>query len=160
MRAMGRTDAVVQSITIADGNCVVPAALLSPTSQMLNVTEKGYGKRTEVEKFNLQHRGGKGLKIHQLTEKTGKLTGVLVMEENEELMIMTSEGVIIRLRGNDISTYNRTSQGVRLVALGEGASVAGIAKISEADIESAEEAAELIQAKETAAGDNQEMQKH
>ena len=158
VRAMGRTAAGVRAITLSEGDCVVSAALLSPTAQILNVTEKGYGKRTEVEKFNLQRRGGKGLKIHQLTEKTGKLTGVLVMEENEELMIMTSEGVIIRLRGNDISTYNRTSQGVRLVALGEGASVAGIAKISEADIESAEEEAELLQAKETAAEDNEEMQ--
>ena len=84
---------------------------------------------------NLQHRGGKGLKVHQLTEKTGQLTGVLMVGENDELMLITSEGVIIRLRGREISSYNRDSQGVKLMNLDDGVSVVGIAKISEEDIE-------------------------
>ena len=102
---------------------------------LLTVTQNGYGKRTTTDKFNLQHRGGKGLKVHQLTEKTGQLTGVLMVGENDELMLITSEGVIIRLRGREISSYNRDSQGVKLMNLDDGVSVVGIAKISEEDIE-------------------------
>ncbi|MBQ7085058.1 MAG: DNA gyrase subunit A, partial [Anaerotignum sp.] len=93
-----------------------------------------------------QYRGGKGLKIHQLTEKTGELTGVLMIGEKDELMLITSEGVIIRLRAKDISSYGRVSQGVKLMNLDEGVSVVGIAKISEEDIEeSTEEDAETVE---------------
>ena len=90
--------------------------------------------------FNLQNRNGKGLKVHQLTEKTGLLTGVLLVEENDELMLITSEGVIIRLRAKEISSYGRISQGVKLINLAEGVTVVGVAKISEQDVE--EESAE------------------
>ncbi|MBQ7084815.1 MAG: DNA gyrase subunit A, partial [Anaerotignum sp.] len=93
-----------------------------------------------------QYRGGKGLKIHQLTEKTGELTGVLMIGEKDELMLITSEGVIIRLRAKDISSYGRVSQGVKLMNLDEGVSVVGIAKISEEDIEeSTEEMEETVE---------------
>jgi len=142
-RPMGRTATGVKAITLNEGDYVVSALKVDPNGQILNVTEKGFGKQTPVEQFNLQYRGGKGLKIHQLTEKTGDLTGVLLIGENEELMLITSEGVIIRLRAKDISTYNRVSQGVKLMNLNEGVSVVGIAKISEEDIE--EEIAETTE---------------
>ena len=138
-RPMGRTATGVKAITLNDGDYVVSALKVDPNGQILNVTEKGFGKQTTTEQFNLQYRGGKGLKIHQLTEKTGELTGVLMMGENEELMLITSEGVIIRLRAKDISSYGRVSQGVKLMNLDEGVSVVGIAKISEEDIEESTE---------------------
>ena len=112
---------------------------------MLNVTEKGYGKKTNVEDFNVQYRGGKGVKIHQLTDKTGLLTGVLVIDENEELMLITSEGVIIRLRGNEISSLGRVSQGVKLINVNENVNVVGVAKISEQDIQIEEQELEELQ---------------
>ena len=140
VRPMGRVATGVKAISLREGDYVVAAEKVSPTAKVLNVTEKGYGKRTDIEEFKLQYRGGMGVKIHQLTEKTGLLAGVLMMEENEEVMLMTSEGVIIRLRGSDISTIGRVSQGVKLMHLNEGVSVVGIAKITEEDMESESEA--------------------
>ena len=93
----------------------------------------------------MQYRGGKGVKIHQLTDKTGLLTGVLVIDENEELMLITSEGVIIRLRGNEISSLGRVSQGVKLINVNENVNVVGVAKISEQDIQIEEQELEELQ---------------
>ena len=138
VRPLGRAATGVKAIQLKDGDYVVSVGKVTPNAKVLNVTEKGYGKQTSVEEFKVQYRGGMGVKVHQLTEKTGLLTGVLMLEENEELMVITSEGVIIRLRGNDISTIGRVSQGVKLMNLKEGVSVVGIAKITEDDIETEE----------------------
>jgi len=131
---MGRAATGVKAITLGEGDYVVSADLVNDGDKLLNVTEKGYGKRTDEANFNIQYRGGKGVKIHQITEKTGLLAGVIKVSDNEELMIVTSEGVIIRLRGREISTFGRISQGVKLINLGDGVTVAGIAKINEEDI--------------------------
>lgn len=154
VRPMGRTATGVKAISLREGDYLVSAIKMSPTAKVLNVTEKGFGKQTLPEEFKVQYRGGMGVKIHQLTEKTGLLTGVLMLEENEEIMLITSEGVIIRLRGADISTIGRVSQGVKLMNLDEGVSVVGIAKITEDDIESEEE--ELAEMEEKAAVENAE----
>lgn len=154
VRPMGRTATGVKAISLREGDYLVSAIKMSPTAKVLNVTEKGFGKQTLREEFKVQYRGGMGVKIHQLTEKTGLLTGVLMLEENEEIMLITSEGVIIRLRGADISTIGRVSQGVKLMNLDEGVSVVGIAKITEDDIESEEE--ELAEMEEKAAAENAE----
>ena len=138
VRPMSRQAIGVKAITLKQNDYVVSAVKGIAGTKILNVTEKGYGKKTNIEDFNTQYRGGKGVKIHQLTDKTGLLTGVLVIDEKEELMLITSEGVIIRLRGNEISTFNRVSQGVKLINLNENVSVVGIAKISEEDIEETE----------------------
>jgi DNA gyrase subunit A len=135
VRPMGRTATGVKAITLRDGDYVVSAVQITENAQLLNVTENGYGKRSLLQEFKLQYRGGTGVKIHHLNEKTGALTGVLMIEENEEIMLITSEGVIIRLRGRDISTVGRVSQGVKLINLMENVKVVGIAKISEDDIE-------------------------
>ena len=87
----------------------------------------------------MQNRGGKGVRIHEITEKTGLLSGMITLSDKEEVMMMTSEGVIIRLKGNNISTFGRRSQGVRLINISEGIKVVGIAKISENDIEHEDE---------------------
>lgn len=134
VRPMGRTATGVKAITLSDDDYVVSADFADKEDKLLNVTENGYGKRTDVEAFNVQHRGGKGVKIHQITDKTGLLSGVIKVSDNEELMIVTSEGVIIRLRGKEISTFGRVSQGVKLINLDDGVTVAGIAKINEEDI--------------------------
>lgn len=139
VRPMGRTATGVRAITLSDDDYVVSADIIEETDKILNVTENGYGKRTEASNFNVQYRGGKGVKIHQITEKTGPLSGVIKVSDDEELMIVTSEGIIIRLRGKEISTFGRISQGVKLINLGDGVTVAGIAKINEDDIISEEE---------------------
>ncbi len=142
VRPMGRTAAGVKAVRLREGDYVVSAVKMVQGAKVLNVTEKGFGKQTDVSLFNLQNRGGIGLKIHQLTDRTGLLTGVLLLEEDEEIMLITSEGVIIRLRGNEISSYGRVSQGVKLMNLDEGVTVVGIAKISSEDVERAEETGE------------------
>ena len=134
VRPMGRSATGVKAITLDDGDWVVSSDVMEEGDRLLNVTENGYGKRTAENAFNVQRRGGKGVKIHQITEKTGALSGVIRVGDTEELMIVTSEGVIIRLRGKDISTFGRISQGVKLINLDDGVSVAGIAKINEDDI--------------------------
>lgn len=138
VRPLGRAATGVKAIQLKEGDYVVSVGKVTPNAKVLNVTEKGYGKQTSVDEFKVQYRGGMGVKVHQLTEKTGLLTGVLMLEENEEVMLITSEGVIIRLRGNDISTFGRVSQGVKLMNLKDGVSVVGIAKITEDDIETEE----------------------
>ena len=140
VRPMGRTATGVRAILLSDDDYVVSADIVREGDKLLNVTEKGYGKRTDEANFSVQHRGGKGVKIHQITDKTRKLSGVRKVGDNEELMIGTSEGVIIRLRGKEISTFGRISQGVKLINLGAGITVAGVAKISEDDIMEQEEA--------------------
>ncbi len=142
VRPMGRTAAGVKAVKLREGDYVVSAVKVVQGAKVLNVTEKGFGKQTDVSQFNLQNRGGIGLKIHQLTDRTGLLTGALLLEEDEEIMLITSEGVIIRLRGNEISSYGRVSQGVKLMNLDEGVTVVGIAKISGEDVERAEETEE------------------
>ena len=134
VRPMGRSATGVKAITLDDGDWVVSSDVMEEGDRLLNVTENGYGKRTAEDAFNVQRRGGKGVKLHQITEKTGALSGVIRVGDTEELMIVTSEGVIIRLRGKDISTFGRISQGVKLINLDDGVSVAGIAKINEDDI--------------------------
>ena len=134
VRPMGRSATGVKAITLDNGDWVVSSDVMEDGDRLLNVTENGYGKRTAEDAFNVQRRGGKGVKIHQITEKTGALSGVIRVGDTEELMIVTSEGVIIRLRGKDISTFGRISQGVKLINLDDGVSVAGIAKINEDDI--------------------------
>lgn len=86
VRPMGRTATGVKAITLSDDDYVVSADFADKEDKLLNVTENGYGKRTDAEAFNVQHRGGKGVKIHQITDKTGLLSGVIKVSDNEELM--------------------------------------------------------------------------
>ena len=156
VRPMGRTAAGVKAVKLREGDYVVSAVKMVQGAKVLNVTEKGFGKQTDVSQFNLQNRGGIGLKIHQLTDRTGLLTGALLLEEDEEIMLITSEGVIIRLRGNEISSYGRVSQGVKLMNLDEGVTVVGIAKISGEDVERADEAGETEEAEGTKSAEETE----
>ncbi len=156
VRPMGRTAAGVKAVKLREGDYVVSAVKMVQGAKVLNVTEKGFGKQTDVSQFNLQNRGGIGLKIHQLTDRTGLLTGALLLEEDEEIMLITSEGVIIRLRGNEISSYGRVSQGVKLMNLDEGVTVVGIAKIPGVYVERAEEARETEEAEGTKSAEETE----
>ncbi len=139
VRPLSRAATGVRGIQLKKGDFVVSAEKVSPTAKILNVTENGFGKRTAVEEMKVQYRGGMGVKIHQLTEKTGLLSGVLMLEDNEEIMLITSEGVIIRLRGEDISTIGRVSQGVKLMNLNEGVQVVSVARITKDDLDGEEQ---------------------
>lgn len=135
VRPMGRTATGVRGIRLREGDYVVAADIIKPGSKVLNITEKGFGKRTDEGEFSLQNRGGLGLKIQNVTDKTGSLTSMVIVSGGEELMLITSEGVIIRIRTSDISNIGRVSQGVKLINLAEGVTVVSAAKIEEEYIE-------------------------
>jgi DNA gyrase subunit A len=138
-RPIGRTATGVRAIKLRGNDYVVSAGIVDESMELLNVTENGYGKRTPISEFNVQNRGGMGVKIHQITKKTGRIAGTLMIADDEEVMLITSEGIIIRLRGNDISTVGRVSQGVKLINLNKGVNVVSAAKITSELISEEEE---------------------
>ena len=139
IRPMGRTAAGVRGIRLRAGDKVVGAELMEEGYKILFVSEKGYGKCTKINEFNLQRRGGKGVKIYRITDKTGCIVGISSINDNEEMMLITSEGVIIRIRVKEISTSGRVAQGVKLINLDENIQLMSIAKIAEDELEQEEE---------------------
>ena len=133
-RAVGHTASGVKAIDLADGDYVVGAEPVREDSKVLLVTDGGYGKCTDLTSFRIQHRGGKGLKAYKITEKTGNIIGISMVNDSEELIMVTSEGVVIRIRIKDIATTTgRITQGVRLINLDDGVTVVSMDKISAED---------------------------
>ncbi len=126
IRIMGRTAAGVKGIDLGDGKCV-GCEIAMPNQQILVVTEKGYGKRTETEEYRMTHRGSKGVKALNITDKNGNIVSFKLVNGNEDLMIITDSGIIIRLPIEQISTTGRVAQGVRLINLKENQKVSSIA---------------------------------
>ena len=139
VRSTGRTSMGVRGINLMDGDDVVAMQLASQGSQMLIVSEKGLGKRTNMEEFTAQNRGGKGVKCYKITEKTGEVVGAKAVDENDEIMIINTEGIIIRMECNGISVLGRITSGVKLINLKDNEIVASIAKVRESNIEEIEE---------------------
>ncbi|CFX24489.1 DNA gyrase, subunit A [Syntrophomonas zehnderi OL-4] len=128
VRPMGRTAAGVKGINLGRDDFVIGADKYRPEAEAVLVTVNGYGKRTRLEEFNLQNRGGKGLKTIDVNNKNGPVVGFKIVKEDEELVILTSEGQIIRLETEDISTQKRYSRGVVVMRIGEGDSIAAVAR--------------------------------
>ena len=139
VRSTGRTSMGVRGINLMDGDEVVAMQLNSQGSQMLIVSEKGLGKRTNMEEFTAQNRGGKGVKCYKITEKTGEVVGAKAVDEEDEIMIINTEGIIIRMECSGISVLGRITSGVKLINLRENEIVASIAKVRESNIEEIEE---------------------
>ena len=142
IRNTGRTAMGVRGINLEDGDEVVGVQMNTQGSSLLFVTENGMGKRTNIEEFHIQHRGGKGLKCYKITEKTGYLVGVKAVNDDHEIMMITTEGIIIQLRCDEISTYGRITSGVKLINLKNGVTVARIAKVRQTNATSDETAIE------------------
>ena len=135
VRPTGRTSMGVRGINLIDGDDVVAMQLSAQGSQMLIVSEKGLGKRTNMEEFTSQNRGGKGVKCYKITEKTGEVVGAKAVDEQDEMMIINTEGIIIRMECSGISVLGRITSGVKLINLRENEIVASIAKVKESNIE-------------------------
>lgn len=143
VRAMGRQAAGVRGIRLAEGDYVVGAARARKGAQVLSVTENGYGKRTPVEDFSIHHRGGGGILLHGLTDKTGLVAGIAVVDLDNDIMMITDDGVIIRTPVEDIRQCGRNSQGVIVMRTGEDVKVISIARTDkEEEDEEAETPAE------------------
>ncbi len=141
VRAMGRTAVGVRGIRLNEGDYVIGAGRARVGAQVLTITENGYGKRTPVEEFSVHHRGGGGIMLHQLTEKTGAIAGIAVVDAEDDVMIITNDGIIIRTAVGDIRECGRSSQGVIVMRTGEDVKVISIARTdkeeSEAEADSA-----------------------
>lgn len=128
VRAMGRTAVGVRGIRLADGDYVVGAARARKGAQVLSITENGYGKCTPVEDFSVHHRGGGGIMLHNLTEKTGQVAGIAVVDPDNDIMIITDDGVIIRTPVGQIRECGRGSQGVIVMRTAEDVKVISIVR--------------------------------
>lgn len=142
-RDMGRNAAGVRAIKLRDDDIVIGMEAVEEDKKLLIVSEGGFGKCTLTSEFKRQSRGGIGLKAYRITEKTGSIVGISMVSENEELMLITSEGIIIRIRVKDISTFKRDTSGVKLIDVGKNVKVISIAKISEEAIEEQAEENEI-----------------
>ena len=131
VRATGRSSMGVIGMNLDDEDEIIGMQLDSQGECLLIVSENGMGKRTDLNEFSVQKRGGKGVKCYKITEKTGDVVGVKAVNDDQEVMLITTEGVIIQLRAEDISTLGRITSGVKLINLDEGVKVAQIAKVRE-----------------------------
>ena len=130
VRSMGRTARGVRGITLEGDDYVVGVALVDESKTLLTVTEGGMGKRTSFSDFReMKHRGGKGVTCHNITEKTGKLASVITVADDDDIMMITNEGTIIRTSVSKINVYSRTATGVILMRLDEGAFINNVARL-------------------------------
>jgi DNA gyrase subunit A len=131
VRPMGRTAAGVKGIELRKGDHVVGMAVVEEDGTLLTVTEKGYGKRTGLDQYRLQSRGGKGIINIKTTSRNGPVVGVRFVGEEDEVMVVTGQGMILRLKVKGIGVHGRATQGVRLIDLDEGDEVVAVAKLAE-----------------------------
>jgi DNA gyrase subunit A len=143
VRPTGRSSMGVIGMNLDDGDEIVGMQLKSQGDSLLIVTENGMGKRTDITEFNLQRRGGKGLKCYKITERTGYVVGVKSVTDEHEVMLITDRGIIIQIRANDVSNIGRITMGVKIMNLDENSKIVKIAKVRdkvEGEAEETEEA--------------------
>ena len=132
-REMGRTTTGVKAITLREEDIAVSMVVVKENEELLVISEKGFGKRTDISEYTLQRRGGKGIKTYRVTEKTGYVVGARIVKDGDELMLINSDGIIIRLNVADISTTSRNTMGVTLMKTGEDVNIVAMAKINYTD---------------------------
>ncbi|MBK5253162.1 MAG: DNA gyrase subunit A [Peptostreptococcaceae bacterium] len=145
VRSMGRIAAGVRAIKLEKGDEVVSMQLVEPDQELLVITQKGYGKRTKVKEYKLQARGGKGMLTYDKNKfnKTGELIGALIVDKEDDVLLINSDGIMIRIRAKEVSKSGRTTQGVKIMRVKQEAEIVAFAKvIKEDDIELAQETAE------------------
>ena len=148
VRATGRTSMGVIGMNLSDGDEIVGMQLDHQGDSLLIVSENGMGKRTYLDEFTVQKRGGKGVKCYKITEKTSYVVGVKAVNDDHEIMMITTEGIVIQLRMEDISTLGRITSGVKMINLDDGVKVARIAKVREKVSDGSQEFANVEDAME------------
>ncbi|PYZ91806.1 DNA gyrase subunit A [Salipaludibacillus keqinensis] len=139
VRQMGRTAAGVKGINLKEDDEVVGMDIIEPNHDILIVTEKGFGKRTPIEEYRQQSRGGKGIKTCNITDKNGDLISLKVVADDQDLMVITTNGVIIRMHVGEISQTGRSTQGVRLIRVAENEFVSTVARVNVDDMDEEDE---------------------
>lgn len=135
VRSTGRTSMGVRGINLGDRDDVIGMQLNTQGEYLLIVSEKGMGKRTNVEEFNCQNRGGKGVKCYKITERTGNVVGLKAVDEEDEIMIINTDGIVIQMECSEISILGRVTSGVKLITSQDSLTVASIAKVRSASAE-------------------------
>jgi DNA gyrase subunit A len=138
VRPMGRTAYGVRAITLREDDYVVAMQVVKAGGTLLSVTEHGYGKRTEIDEYRVQSRGGVGVINIATTDRNGAVVGVAYVQEGDELLLITQQGMILRMATNDVRSIGRATQGVKLIDSEEGDRVVSIAKLAEKDDETGE----------------------
>ena len=154
-RVMGRTARGVRAIRLDDGDSVVGASVVKEGTRLLVVSENGYGKKTEFDEYHVQNRGGKGVLTYRITEQTGRVAGISAVTDEDDIMLITDAGVIIRLHTSDISTYSRVTKGVRLMRLDNEVKIVSLAR-TEREEDEEEAVAPESEAQDAAAEDDSE----
>lgn len=142
VRSTGRVSMGVRGMNLGDSDVVIGMQMSSQGSDLLIVSEKGMGKRTSMDEFTPQGRGGKGVRCYKISEKTGNVVGMKAVDEDNEIMIINTEGIVIRMSCADISVYGRITSGVKLINLPDNEKVASIAKVRKAQAETEQEECE------------------
>jgi len=132
-RSMGRVAVGVRGIRLRSGDYVIGAGVSGAGTALLSVTENGYGKRTPVEEYTVQYRGGQGLKNYNITDKTGRVADMKIVNDEDDLLVVSDDGTIIRMAVSDISVLGRATQGVRVMNVNDGAKVISIARTDKED---------------------------
>ncbi|HEV3486720.1 MAG TPA: DNA gyrase C-terminal beta-propeller domain-containing protein, partial [Vicinamibacterales bacterium] len=133
VRPMGRAAYGVRGITLRDDDEVVAMEVVREGGTLLTVAQNGYGKRTELEEYRLQSRGGVGIINIQTSERNGKVVGVAYVHDDDQLLLISQQGMILRMRAGDMRVIGRATQGVRLIEMEEGDTVVSVAKLAEKD---------------------------
>ncbi|MCI1276645.1 MAG: DNA gyrase subunit A [Pediococcus acidilactici] len=158
VRSMGRSATGVRGIRLRENDYVVGSAVLAPESKVLVITEKGYGKQTPAEEYPIKGRGGKGIKTANITEKNGPLAGLVTVEGNEDVMLITDRGVMIRFNVDNVSTTGRSTLGVHVIKTDENSKVATMAIVEEEKDDKSEDSADTSAAANEAPAASAETQ--
>ena len=136
-RVMGRTARGVRGIRLCEGDRVTGVCLVDESKKLVTITEKGFGKRCDFEEFSVHNRGGKGVRVHGLSDKTGRLAAIMAVSEEEDLMLLNSEGIMIRVAVKDIPAYGRSAGGVIVMRVPENEKVVGFTVVEKEEEEDA-----------------------
>lgn len=153
VRNMGRVSRGVRAMKLSDTDYIVGLCIAKEGGKLLTISENGYGKKTELSEYKRQTRGGKGMMTYRISEETGAVSGMGIVTPDDDIILITSEGVVIRMDSEDISTYGRVTKGVRLVRLAEGVKVVSGASVQKDD-DSKEESSEDASTDESLNNDN------
>ena len=149
VRAMGRTARGVIGIRLTDDDDVIGTSIAGDDMTVLSVTENGFGKRTKVGEYRLQHRGGQGIINIKTTARNGNVVGMLTVDDRDEIVVVSTDGIVIRMAVRDIRTIGRNTQGVKIMSPSEGASVSAVARaVAEAKEDEAVEASSVAEVEE------------
>jgi DNA gyrase subunit A len=138
VRPMGRTAYGVRGITLREGDEVVAMEVVREGGTVLTVAQNGYGKRTGLDEYRLQSRGGVGIINIQTSDRNGKVVGIAYVYDDDEVLLISQQGMILRMRAGDVRSIGRATQGVRLIEMEEGDAVVAIAKLAEKEEEDPE----------------------